>query len=76
VENCEALLDAGEACIRRWTGHCKEDVDAGIYPIATTITNLLIIAYIVLLVDDAKNERLLPSTFQWQNFYQDCMKTC
>ena len=27
-----------------------------------------IIAYIVLLVDDAENGRLLPSTFQWQIF--------
>ena len=54
----------------------KEEVDAGIYPIANTITNLLLIAYIELLVDDVENGRLLLFTFQWRNFYQDHMKTC
>jgi len=34
------------------------------------------IAYIVILVNNAENGRPLPSTFQWQFFYQDCMKTC
>ena len=65
----------GGASIRRWS-HCKEDVDAGKYPIATTITNLLIIAYVVLLVNNNGKGRLLSSTFQWQHFYQDCMNTC
>jgi hypothetical protein len=46
-------------------GHCKEDIDAGKYSIATTITNLLIIVYIGLLVNEAKNGRFLLSTFQW-----------
>ncbi len=41
--------------IRRRTVHCKEDIDAGKYPIATTVTNLLIIAYNFLLVDNTKN---------------------
>jgi hypothetical protein len=35
---------------------CKEDVDAGKYPIATTIFYLNNIAYIVLLINDAKNK--------------------
>ena len=51
-------------------------LDAVKYPIATTITNSLPIAYIVLLVDNVENGRPLPSTFQWQIFYQDRMKTC
>jgi hypothetical protein len=65
----------GGDSFRRRTSHCKEDIDAGKYPIATTIANLLIIAYIILLVDNTEKGRPLPSTFQWQYFYQDCMKT-
>jgi hypothetical protein len=35
-----------------------------------------IIAYIVLLVDDAENRRLLPSTLQWQIFISSHVNTC
>jgi hypothetical protein len=48
------------ASFRRQMGHCKEEVDAGKYPIATTITNLLIVAYIVLLVTMQKMEDSCP----------------
>ena len=80
IDNVTCLLTPSVAyrgaSIKRRTNHCKEDVDAGKYPIATTITNLLPITYIVLLIDDVENGRPLPSTFQWQIFYQDRMKTC
>jgi hypothetical protein len=38
---------------------CKEDVDSGKYPIATTIINLNIIAFLAPLVNDTKNRRPL-----------------
>jgi hypothetical protein len=39
------------------TLRCKEDVDAGKYPIATTIINLDIITFIALLINNTKNRR-------------------
>jgi hypothetical protein len=41
---------------------CKEVIDAGKYPIATTITILIIIAFIAPLVNNAGNGRPLRRT--------------